>query len=394
MNLLKCAGAGMIHLALKMLFGDRGKYLMLLSGITFSTLLMTQFPSVFAGIMTWTYANVFNSRAEIWVMDPKAEQSLDNKPLRDTDVNRVRSVEGVAWAAPYFQGALQARLPDGNFKLITLVGIDATTLAGAPAHLLEGTLDDLRLPNTVFTDEFGLERFSEGQVDAQGRPRRIGVGDTVEINDREARIVGVARARRSFTGGPFVFTTYDRAVLYAPPQRKMLSFILAAPQPGVTAEEAARRIAAETGLRAWTEEEFRWATIWWYVRNTGIPFAVGSIVIIGALVGMVIVAQTFYAFVLENLRNFAALKAMGASNARVTRMLVVQALVTGFIGYGLGVGVASVVLRFFVRLGKIGIYTPWQLPVLVFVLVMAISLGSALLGIVRVVRTEPAVVFR
>jgi putative ABC transport system permease protein len=220
------------------------------------------------------------------------------------------------------------------------------------------------------------------------------VGDTIEINDREARIVGVARARRSFTGGPFVFTTYDRAVLYAPQQRKMLTFILAAPQPGISAEDAARRIAAETGLRALIEEEFRWSTIWWYVRNTGIPFAVGSIVIIGALVGMIIVAQTFYAFVLENLRNFAALKAMGAGNVRVTAMLVVQALTTGFIGYGLGVGIASLVLRFFLRLGKIGVYTPWQLPVIVFGVVMLISLGSALLGIVRVARTEPAVVFR
>jgi putative ABC transport system permease protein len=384
----------MLTLALKMLFGDRGKYLMLVSGITFSTLLMTQFPSVFAGIMTWTYANIFNSRAEIWVMDPKAEQSLDNKPLRETDVNRVRSVQGVAWAAPYFQGALQARMPDGNFKLITLIGLDATTLAGAPAHVLQGSLDELRLPNTVFTDEFGLERFSENQRHPDGSPRPIGVGDTIEINDREARIVGVARARRSFTGGPFVFTTYDRAVLYAPQQRKMLTFILAAPQPGISAEDAARRIAAETGLRALIEEEFRWSTIWWYVRNTGIPFAVGSIVIIGALVGMIIVAQTFYAFVLENLRNFAALKAMGAGNVRVTAMLVVQALTTGFIGYGLGVGIASLVLRFFLRLGKIGVYTPWQLPVIVFGVVMLISLGSALLGIVRVARTEPAVVFR
>jgi putative ABC transport system permease protein len=384
----------MLRLALKMLFGDRGKYIMLVSGITFSTLLMTQFPSVFCGIMTWTYANMFNSRAEIWVMDPKAEQSLDNKPLRDTDVNRVRSVDGVAWAAPYFQGTLQARMPDGNFKLITLVGLDATTLAGAPSHLLQGSLEDLRLPNTVFTDEFGLERFSEGQVHADGKSRRIGVGDTIEINDREARIVGVAKARRSFTGGPFVFTTYERAVLYAPQQRKMLTFILAAPQPGVSAEEAVRRIMAETGLLAMTEEQFRWSTIWWYVRNTGIPFAVGSIVIIGALVGMIIAAQTFYAFVLENLRNFAALKAMGASNARVTGMLIVQALATGFIGYGLGVGVASLVLRFFVRLGKIGVYTPWQLPVAVFGVVLLISSLSALMGIVRVARTEPAVVFR
>jgi putative ABC transport system permease protein len=384
----------MLHLALKMLFGDRGKFLMLISGITFSTLLMTQFPSVFCGIMTWTYANMINSRAEIWVMDPKAEQSLDNKPLRDTDVNRVRSVEGVAWAAPYFQGALQARMPDGNFKLITLVGLDATTLAGAPTQVLKGQLDDLRFPNTVFTDEFGLERFSEGQRGPDGAPRQIGVEDVIEINDREARIVGVARTRRSFTGGPFVFTTYDRAVLYAPQQRKMLTFILAAPQPGVSAAEAARRISAETGLLALTEEEFRWSTIWWYVRNTGIPFAVGSIVIIGALVGMIIVAQTFYSFVLENLRNFAALKAMGASNGRVTAMLIAQALTTGFLGFGFGLGIATLALRGFVRLGKVGVYTPWQLPVAVFVVVMLISVGAALLGILRVARTEPAVVFR
>ena len=203
----------MIRLALKMLFGDRGKYLLLVSGLTFSTLLMTQFPSVFCGLMTWTYANMFNSRSRIWVMDPKAEQSLDSKPLRDTDVNRVRSVAGVAWAAPYFQGTLQARMPDGNFKLVTLVGLDATTLAGAPALLLQGSLDELRLPNTIITDEFGLDRFSEGQRNPDGSPRRIGIGDTIEINDREARIVGVAKTRRSFTGGPFVFTTYERCFM-------------------------------------------------------------------------------------------------------------------------------------------------------------------------------------
>lgn len=384
----------MIRLALKMLFGDRGKYLLLVSGLTFSTLLMTQFPSVFCGLMTWTYANMFNSRAHIWVMDPKAEQSLDSKPLRDTDVNRVRSVAGVAWAAPYFQGTLQARMPDGNFKLVTLVGLDATTLAGAPALLLQGSLDELRLPNTIITDEFGLDRFSEGQQYPDGTPRRIGLGDTIEINDREARIVGVAKTRRSFTGGPFVFTTYDRAVLYAPQQRKMLTFILVSGEPGLSDAEVCRRITAETGLRALTEEEFRWSTIWWYVRNTGIPFAIGSIVLIGAIVGMLIAAQTFHAFVLENLRNFAALKAMGASNGRLTAMLAVQSLTTGLIGYGIGAGVASVVLRFFVRLGKVGVYTPWQLPVGVLVVVLLISGLSAILGIIRVTRTEPAIVFR
>ncbi|HEY1111699.1 MAG TPA: ABC transporter permease, partial [Opitutaceae bacterium] len=216
----------MLRLALKMLFGDHAKYLMLISGITFATILMTQGAALFAGLMSWTSSTLRNVRSEIWVADAKVEQIGDTKPLRDVDVNRVRSVDGVAWAAPVFQGLMQARLTDGSSKLVTLIGIDATTLAGAPVTMLEGTLDDLRLPNTVIIDEFGVERLGE----ALGR--KVGVGDVFEMNDREARVVGVCKAVRSFTGGPYVYTTYDRAMQYSPPQRKMLSFILAAPRAG------------------------------------------------------------------------------------------------------------------------------------------------------------------
>lgn len=384
----------MYRIALKMLFGDRGKYLLLVSGLTFSTLLMTQFPSVFCGLMTWTYANIMNSRSQIWVTDAKAEQSMDNKPLRDIDVYRVRSVEGVAWAAPYLQASVQVRLPNGDYKQANLVGLDAATLAGAPVELLAGSLEDLRQPDTIITDELGIQRFSKGQTDSAGQPRRVGLGDTVEINDREARIVGLARTRRSFTGGPFVFTTYDRAREYVPAQRKQLTFILAAPAAGEDTARLCQRIEAETGLKAQDEESFRWATIWWYVRNTGIPFTVGSIVIIGAIVGMVIATQTFYAFVLENLRHLAALKAMGTGNLRLATMLLLQAWTTGLIGYGIGAGLASLILRRFLAMGQPAVMVPWQLPTAVFGMIMVICTLAAILGIIRVARTEPAIVFR
>src|SRR5690606_3107489 len=197
--------------------------------------------------------------------DPKVERVDDAKPLRDTDVNRVRTLHEVAWAAPLFTNTVQARLFDGSFKLIQIVGLDATTFAGAPHVMLAGRLEDLRLPNTVIIDELGVERLSEG------RERPIELGDIFEINDREARVVGSCQAARSFTGGPYVYTTYDRAVQYAPAQRKMLSFILAAPMAGHDASEVAAAIERETGLRAFTEKEFMWSTMMWYVRNTGIP---------------------------------------------------------------------------------------------------------------------------
>jgi hypothetical protein len=123
----------MIRLALKMLFGDRGRYLLLVSGLTFSTLLMTQFPSVFCGLMTWTYANMFNSRAHLWVMDPKAEQSLDSKPLRDTDVNRVRSV---ARAVGYLKGDTSGSIPMAFVRIEPYV-VPKRSLTGASTERVD-----------------------------------------------------------------------------------------------------------------------------------------------------------------------------------------------------------------------------------------------------------------
>ena len=378
----------MYRLALRMLFGDRAKYLMLISGIMFATILMTQGGALFCGIMSWTSSTLRNVRAEIWVADPMVEYIGDTRPLRDTDVSRVRSVDAVAWASPIFQGLMQAKLADGASKLVTLIGIDATTLAGAPLHMVAGTLDDLRLPNAVIIDEYGTERLGESLG------RKVQIGDTFELNDREARVVGVCKASRSFTGGPYLYTTYDRAVQYAPAQRKMLTFVIAAPAPGVSAADAVKRIQSVTGLRAYTETEFMWSTIWWYVKNTGIPINVGTLMLLGFIVGVAISGQTFYAFVHENTRHLGALKAMGTSTPRMCVMLVVQSLTVGLIGYGVGLGIVALLGRFLLGLGRVPFLILWQIPVITLCAVLFICVFSAVLGILRIARLEAAIVFR
>ncbi len=378
----------MYRLALRMLFGDRAKYLMLISGIMFATILMTQGGSLFCGIMSWTSSTLRNVRAEIWVTDPMVEQIGDGRPLRDTDVSRVRSVDGVAWAAPLYQGLMQAKLADGASKLVTLIGIDATSLAGAPIHMIEGSLNDLRQPNAVIIDEYGTQRLG------QSLQRLIRIGDVFELNDREARVVGICKAARSFTGGPYLYTTYERAVQYAPAQRKMLSFVIAAPAPGLTPAEAAHRIEQATGLRAYTENNFMWSTIWWYVYNTGIPINVGTLMMLGFIVGIAISGQTFYSFVHENMRHLGALKAMGTSTPRLCAMLVIQSLTIGLIGYGIGLGVVSMLGRLLIGLERVPFLILWQIPVITLVAVLFICVFSALLGIWRIARLEAAIVFR
>jgi putative ABC transport system permease protein len=132
----------------------------------------------------------------------------------------------------------------------------------------------------------------------------------------------------------------------------------------------------------------------WYVKNTGIPINVGTIVIIGFLIGAAISGQTFYSFVLENTRHFAALRAMGASSGELCGMLIAQALLVGFIGFGTGLGLVSFMGNNLLRLGKVPFLMVWQIPAIVGVAVLVIVVISALIGIIRIVRLEPAIVFR
>jgi len=88
------------------------------------------------------------------------------------------------------------------------------------------------------------------------------------------------------------------------------------------------------------------------------------------------------------------LKAMGAGNATLLRMILVQALTAGAIGYGLGVGAAAIFGRIVGGQGQVAFHLPWQLLVVNGVIMTLICVGPALLSIRKVLNLEPAVVFK
>lgn len=377
----------MFRLALKMLYGDRAKFVMLLGGLTFCALLMTQQTAVFLGLMRWTTATLRNIQVPIWVCDAKVEQVNEVVALRDIEVDRVRSVPGVEWAVPLYWGIQQARLNDGSFQAIQLTGLDTATLVGRPAKMTAGKIEDLRLPNAVVIDQVAVKKFKKKGID-------VHVGSVFEINDKEARVVGICYSDQSFLGQPYVFTTYDRALEYAPPQRKLLSFILVQPKPGVAVNEVIERIRQVPGLNAFASDDFNSRTIDWYIKNTGIPISFGTVVILGIVVGVAIAGQTFYLFVHENLRFMAALKAMGARTGLLARMVFLQAFAVGFTGYGIGVGLAALFGFSTIKAGQPPFFLPWQVLVFTGGVIVFICCLSALIGLVKIIRAEPAVVFK
>jgi len=376
----------MNYIALKMLFGDRAKYLMLLCGLTFAVMLIVQQGSIFWGLMMWSQANISNLNVPIWVTDPGIAQVDEVKPIASTAVDRVRSVDGVEWAVPLYKGLLRARLADGDYHQITLTGLESATLIGRPAQILEGRFEDILQPDAVVLDQWAVERM--------GGPTVVTVGTIFELNDKLARVVAIAKTQKSFTNIPVVYTTYERAMRYVPRERRTLSYVLAKAKDGVPVEGVVQRIRTQTGLGAFTEEEFGWKTIMWVLKNTGIGINFGTTILLGFIVGMAIAGQTFYLFTVENLRQFGALKAMGASTFTLARMILLQAFTVGLTGYGVGIGLATVFGYLTASGGNLPFAETWQLLLMVLVALLAICTFSALISIIKLARLEPAIVFR
>jgi putative ABC transport system permease protein len=326
----------MSWVALQMLIGDRAKYLALIFTIAFSSFLIAQQLSIFARIMDRTRSQILDVRdADIWVMDPATQYFDEVYSLKDSDVDRVRGVPGVRWAVRFFKGQPRAKAPDGRFRVAILLGVDDASLTGAPEKrkMLLGSVESLRDPDAVIIDQAGYHFFFPGQP--------LQLGKTFEMNDHRAKVVGIVDASAPFTTFPVFYSRYSEALKFVGSERKMLSFVLAKAQLGVPIPEVCRRIQASTGLRAMTTDQFGWMTILYYIRNTGIPVNFGLTVAIALIVGTVVAGQTFYIFTIENLKQFGALKAIGATNLRIIGMILLQALVVGVIGYALGMGLTA-----------------------------------------------------
>lgn len=383
----------MNYIALKMLMGDRGKYLGIVMGLTFASLIMTQQPAIFVGLMMRSYSFITDvGLPDIWVMDPKVQFIDDVKPMQDMKLYRVRGIEGVEWAMPLYKGLIKARLANGNFQTCNVIGLDDATLVGGPATMLEGRVEDLRRSDAVIVDLDGA-REKLGLPGPDGKPIPLKVGDTLELNDRRAIVVGIAKTTRTFQSQPVVYTTYNRAMLYAPRERKLLSFILVKAKPGQDPRVLTERIRRSTGLAAYTQAEFQKLTYDYFMENTGIPINFGISVTLGFIVGAAIAGQTFYSFTMENLRQFGLLKAMGTSNWTLLRMILLQATVVGSIGYGLGVGLTSL-FGWAMRNSILAFKFPWELLVFSGLGVTLICIFAALISIRKVIALEPAVVFK
>lgn len=376
----------MIYSAIRMLLGDSFKFFALVFTIASVAFLISQQVGIFTGLMVRTTSQIRDVNASIWVMDPSVQYVDELRTLPDATVDRVRSISSIASAHGLQKGFTRA-VAGSNFRQSIILALDDHTLAGAPGWMLLGSADDLRKPDAIIIDDRGYESLFPGQ------PLRI--GDTLELNEHTAVIAGICRVSPPFATFPVIYSRQQTARNFVGRERNFLTFVIAEPRPGVSIAKACADIQQQTGLMALSSSQFAWRTVGFYVANTGIPVNFGITISVATIVGIVITAQTFLVFILENLRNFAAMKAMGAGEWLLTKMITAQVLLVGVLGLGLGIGASAL---FFYATRDIPKLRDFQLYMEIIAgtcaAVIGISILAAYIGARRVSAIEPAVVFR
>jgi putative ABC transport system permease protein len=380
--------AKMFTIAIKMLLGDKAKYIGLIFGVTFATLLMSQQVSIFIGLMSRT-ASVINdvTEVDIWVMDPRVRYIEEVEPLRDIELSNVRSVAGVKWAVPFYKGLSTIRMPDGLTQQVQLIGVDDVSLVGLCPKSFVGDPTVIQRPQTGMIDKNGYKFTWPNQAFQLGRE--------IELNDNRLVIDAICDATPTFLTFPTIYVSYSTALQITPALRNKMPFVLVKATPGVSPSDLAKRITEHTGLQALTQREFAWRSINYYLTRTGIPINFGITVFLGLIIGGAITAQTFYIFVIENLKQFAAMKAFGVTNGQLLRLVLIQAALVGFIGYGLGIGLTAL---FFFSTSDApalrGFVLHWQVMAGSATLITLIIVLSSIVSLRKVFTVDPAIVFR
>jgi putative ABC transport system permease protein len=323
-----------LRLAMKMLLGDRAKYVGLLFGITFTSLLVTFAGSYFCGFMTRGFALIAeNPGGDVWVMDPALESTELTINMPDSALARIRSVKGVLSAAPLSLASVEARFPNGRFQSFQLIGVDDATLLGLP--LLRDGISPavLRTPDAVVVDPGGTEGKLETPVSMADQwpygPPHLGIptrglapGDQLLVNDRRVVVRARSEALPRYPPRPLMYTTLSNASRILLPERHRLTFVLAKAAPSVEPRALAARIEAQTGLKARSAEDFKADTVNWFLVNSEDVGDIAAMLSLAMSVGFGVTGVMLYMFTNESLKQYAVLKAMGATSHLLLGMVL------------------------------------------------------------------------
>lgn len=376
----------MLNFALKMLVGNK-TCIGVIIGIFLAILLISQQSAIFLGLMSRSYRLVSDiPLPNIWIIDPATESDVKVRNMPEGYLDIVRSIPNIEWAVPLNVMDIPVVTPSGGFEVAHLYGIDDATLIGAPLQIIKGNILDLRRPGGVIVDIYSAEG-SLATVLPDGKKVPLKIGDSFEINNRRAVVVGICKITQGFYPQPIVFTALSQFHLFTSNTTKSIQFIAAKTVPHADVKEVLKKINSFPFLNGLTSNELKWRMAKSFLQ-TGILINFGLSVALGIIIGFSIAGQMFYIMTLNNLKHYALVKALGGNQQLISRMILVQVGLVGIIGYLLGTG-ATILWGIAIRDTSLAFYFPWELLIFTAVIALLICLFTAGLSINRVLGADP-----
>ncbi len=370
-------------LARRNLFHDKVRLTVTLTGIVFAVVLIVVELGLFVGFTETTSSLVDHSGADLWVTSQHVPYVELGVPFSERKLYQVRAVPGVADAQKVITRWTDWKRHDGRQESVQIVGINPDSQLARPWNLTAGSVEDLKRPDAVILDEIYKKKLGVSYV-----------GELFEIRGHRARVVGFTRGIRSFTTSPYVFTTFKNAQDFATIADDKTIFILVKVAPSASVADVRQRILDNVkDVEVFRNGEFSRMTQIYWMFTTGAGVAVLLAAVLGLIVGFVVVAQTIYATTMDHMKEFGTLKAMGAPNSYVYKVIMTQAAISAVIGYVLGMIVSGFVVHASQE-GGAAILLPWQMGVGMFFLTLVMCVGAAMVSISKVTHLDPAIVFK
>ncbi len=373
----------MARIGVAMLLHDKLKLAGILIGVVFSVVMSNFQTSLFLGLLLRNTMFVDRADADVWIVPPQTNvlQGGDGT-FSDTSVAAARAVTGVAWSAPLIMGTAPLRLPVGGQRPVTLIGTQLPAAHGGPFHIVKGETASLMLPDAIFVDDARRERLGG-----------LNLGSVRELGGHRVQVVGFTSGLIPF-GPSYAFASFDTAREILRRANHDVNYVMVGLAPGADVARVQRELAARfPDQKVLTRAEMRAATVDFVLAESGIGKSIGMGVFMAVFCGFIIVALTMFSAVVDHVREFGTLKAIGATNRDLAKLLVTQAIFCAFVGVALGEALVGRMIAG-ARDAELPLGMPWWVMAATLAGMTLMCIGASTLALARIRKVEPAMVFR
>ena len=369
-------------IASRNLLQDRFRFIASLIGIALSVFLVMVQIGLYVGFSRMVTTVIDHSSADLWIVAKGAKSFEDLSVLGAGMQNRLRAIDGVAEVIPVVVGFSAWILPDGTMTPVFVIGADFMAGGLSPWNVVEGTVQSLTAPGTVAVDRSYYSRLGA-----------VALGTTAKIRGLPVTVSAITDGIRSFTTNPYVFTNdLADARSYVGLPESFVSQFLVRLKPKADIELISRDISENiSGVQALTSSQFRDQSRAFWLFGTGAGAALVAGALLSIIVGTAVVAQTLYASTKEHLYEFATLRAIGASNNYIYKVIIGQALINAVIGFSIAAFIGITLVHLTAKSALQIVITP-NLMIALFLGTVIMCVASAIASIFRVIRVDPAIV--